>query len=79
MRSSGYQVAGVGNYPGGVIPTSTIYYRPGTGEQPAAQAAASQFGVRAEPRFPGIADASPGVIVIATNDWDTNAAGTKGG
>lgn len=79
MRARGWNITGVGNYPGGIIPTSTIYYRPGTGEQPAAQAAASEFGVRVEPRFPGIADASPGIIVIATNDWGANAAGTKGG
>lgn len=78
MRDAGWTITGVGNYPGGIIPTSTIYYRPGTSEQAAAEAAASEFGVRVSPRFPGIADASPGVIVIATSDWGTNAAGTKG-
>ena len=50
-----------------------MYYRPGSGEQGAAEALAADFGIRAEPRFPGIAGASPGVIVIATNNWGQNA------
>jgi LytR cell envelope-related transcriptional attenuator len=69
LRNGGWQVEEVGNYPSGVIPTSTVYYRPGTGEQQAAQALAAQFGLRAEPRFHGLDDASPGLILIATNDY----------
>jgi hypothetical protein len=69
FRSAGWQVEEVGNYPSGIIPTSTVYYRPGTGEQQAAQALGSQFGLRAEPRFQGLDEASPGLIVIATNDY----------
>ena len=64
-------VAEIGNYPQGVIPTSTVYYRPGTGEQGAALAIGREFGLRVEPRFAGIRDASPGVIVIATNNYQT--------
>ena len=57
------------NYSSGNIPTSTVYYRPGTAEQSAATTIASEFGLRAEPRFSGIDDATPGLIVIVTNDY----------
>jgi hypothetical protein len=73
MRSRGFDVVETGNYAQGVVPVSTAYYRPGTGEQGAADAVAAQFGLRSEPRFPGIANASPGVIVIATNNWGQTA------
>ncbi|MCP2260588.1 LytR cell envelope-related transcriptional attenuator [Streptoalloteichus tenebrarius] len=69
FRAAGWQVDEVGNYPGGVIPTTTVYYRPGTAEQAAAEELGRQFGIRVEPRFDGIADASPGLIVIVTNDY----------
>ncbi|GAA1310506.1 LytR C-terminal domain-containing protein [Pseudonocardia xinjiangensis] len=69
FRNAGWQVEEVGNYPSGIIPTSTVYYRPGTAEQQAAQALGTQFGLRVEPRFQGLDEASPGLIVIATNDY----------
>ncbi|HET6258316.1 LytR C-terminal domain-containing protein [Pseudonocardia sp.] len=69
FRSAGWQVEEVGNYPYGIIPTSTVYYRPGTGEQQAAQAIGDQFSLKVEPRFEGLDEASPGLIVIATNDY----------
>jgi LytR cell envelope-related transcriptional attenuator len=69
FRNAGWQVEEVGNYPSGIIPTSTVYYRPGTSEQQAARALADQFGLRVEPRFSGLDEASPGLIVIATNDY----------
>lgn len=59
----------MGNYAQGNIATSTVYYRAGTSEQAAARSLASSFGMRAEPRFAGIADASPGLIVILTKDF----------
>jgi hypothetical protein len=62
-------VVEVGNYPWGIIPTTTVYYEEGTGERADAEAIASQFGMRVEPRFPGIAHASPGIIVIVTKDY----------
>jgi hypothetical protein len=46
-----------------------FYYRPGTAEQSAAATLASEFGLRSEPRFSGIEDATPGLIVIVTNDY----------
>jgi hypothetical protein len=73
MRARGFDVIETGNYAQGVIRESTAYYRPGTGEQGAADAVAAAFGIHSEPRFPGLANASPGVIVIATNNWGQNA------
>ena len=69
LRRRGWNVVDVGNYPYGVIPESTVYFRPGTEEEGAAQLLAAQLGVRAMPRFEGIQNASPGVIVIATSNW----------
>lgn len=69
FRAAGWPVDQVSNYPSGVIPTTTVYYRPGTDEQAAATALGDQFGMRVLPRFEGLADASPGIIVIITNDF----------
>lgn len=55
-----------------MIPESTVYFRPGTEEEGAAQSLAAQFGVRAFPRFWGIQNASPGLIVIATSNWSAH-------
>lgn len=71
FREAGWTVEKVDNYPHGIIPTSTVYYRPGTREQEAARYMADGFGLRAEPRFEGLDDASPGLIVIVTNDYQT--------
>ncbi len=70
FRSTGYEVTEIGNYSGGRIATTTVYYRPGTPEQARAEAVAERFGARAEPRFPGIERASPGIIVIVTKGYD---------
>jgi hypothetical protein len=69
FRNAGWTVTAVANYPYGNIPTSTVYYRPGTAEQPGAQAMAAEFGLRSEPRFAGLDEATPGLIVIVTNDY----------
>ena len=70
LTNAGFDVVAVANYPQGKIPTTTVYYTPDVpGEQSTAQAIAQKFGMRVQPRFPGIADASPGVIVIITNDF----------
>ena len=69
FRGDGWNVVEVGNYSQGIIRTSTAYFRPGTGEEPAARELAAKFNMRAEARFPGIAGASPGVIVMVTNDY----------
>jgi hypothetical protein len=69
FRSAGWTVAEIGGYPGATIPTSTVYFRPGTNEQAAAQEIGRAFGLRVEPRFAGIQSASPGVIVIVTREY----------
>ncbi len=69
MRDAGWRVDEVGNYPHGNIPTSTVYYRPGTSEQAAARSLADGFGLRSAPRFDGLKDASAGLIVIVTKDY----------
>jgi hypothetical protein len=77
LKAGGWNVTSVGNYSGGNIPTTTVYYRPGTDEEAAARAIAAQFGMRVEERFEGIRDASPGVIVIVTNDYGNADGGDK--
>ncbi|MCE0761571.1 LytR C-terminal domain-containing protein [Pseudonocardia kujensis] len=69
FRNGGWTVTDTTGYPYGVIPTSTVYYRPGTSEQASADRLAQEYGLRAEPRFQGIEDASPGLIVIVTKDY----------
>jgi hypothetical protein len=69
LKADGWQVAEVGNYSAGTIPTTTVYFRPGTDEESAARAIAADFGMRVEARFAGIKDAEEGVIVIVTNDY----------
>ncbi|MEJ8281020.1 LytR C-terminal domain-containing protein [Pseudonocardia spirodelae] len=69
FRTNGWNVSQVQNYSQGVIPTTTVYYRQGTAEKAAAEEIAAKFGMRAEPRFDGIQDATPGVIVIVTRDF----------
>lgn len=68
LRSDGWTIASVQNYTAGSVPTTTVYYGTGAGEQQAAQRIAQELGVTAEPRFAGIKDATPGVIVILTGD-----------
>ncbi|RSM39444.1 LytR family transcriptional regulator [Amycolatopsis balhimycina DSM 5908] len=70
---AGWNVTEKKGYPYGTIPATTAYYRPGTDEEAAAKQLAQEFGFKAEPRFEGIQDASPGVIVIVTKDYGTNS------
>lgn len=69
LSGAGWTVVEVGNFARGIIPTTTVYYQEGTTERADAEAIAAQFGMRVEPRFPGISSAGPGVIVIVTNDY----------
>lgn len=68
LTAAGWTVVEVGNYAQGTIPTTTAYYRDGT-DRDAAEAIGAEFGMRVESRFPGIANAAPGLIVIVTNDY----------
>lgn len=69
FTGAGWQVEVIANYPFGKIPTSTVYFRAGTPEEAAAVVLGNRFDLRIEPRFPGIDPASPGLIVIVTNDY----------
>ncbi|MFE2750918.1 LytR C-terminal domain-containing protein [Actinosynnema sp. NPDC059335] len=69
VEQAGWQVAERGNYSQGTIPTTTVYFRPGTDEEPSARELATVLGARVEPRFDGIQAAHPGIIVIVTNDY----------
>ncbi len=68
LTSAGFDVAETGNYPGGVIAKTTVYYGDSPNERETAEAVAKELGVSAEPRFPGIADSAPGVVVIVTGN-----------
>ncbi len=68
FRDAGWTVTEIGGYQG-LIPRSTVYYRPGTAEEAAAKELAAAFRLRAEPRFAGIAESSPGLIVIVTKEY----------
>ncbi|GGS15958.1 MULTISPECIES: LytR C-terminal domain-containing protein [Actinokineospora] len=72
LRAAGWNVVEVGNHQGRLHET-TVYFRPGTDEEAAARALAAAFKIRVEPRFAGIENASPGVIVIVTKDWAERA------
>jgi hypothetical protein len=73
LTAAGWTVIEVGNYPWGIIPTSTVYYQENfskdSDERADAEAIASDFGMRAEPRSPGITHVGPGLIIIVTNDY----------
>ncbi|MGH3945114.1 MAG: LytR C-terminal domain-containing protein [Pseudonocardiaceae bacterium] len=69
LSAAGWAVIEVGNYAQGTIPTTTAYYQEDTGQRDDAAALGSEFGMRVAPRFPGIANAGPGLIVIVTNDY----------
>jgi type IV secretory pathway VirB10-like protein len=70
FRGGGWNVVQVDNYPGGIIATTTVYFRSGTAEEATARALAKEYSLRVEPRFQGIADAAPGVIVIVTREYN---------
>ncbi|HVK24110.1 MAG TPA: LytR C-terminal domain-containing protein [Actinokineospora sp.] len=69
LAEHGWQVAETSNYPQGIIPTTTVYYRPATAEETAARELAQAFGIRVEERFEGLKQASPGLILIVTKDY----------
>lgn len=67
LESAGFAVGETGNYSSGVIAASTVYYDPAVpGQQAQAERIARTLGFGSEPRFAGIANASPGIVVIVT-------------
>ncbi|GAA2337301.1 LytR C-terminal domain-containing protein [Saccharopolyspora halophila] len=69
FKRSGYRVPEEGNYALSRIPTTTFYYRAGTGEEKLAKEVAAYFGARAEPRIPQIEHFEDGIVAIVTNDY----------
>ncbi|MEU5694749.1 LytR C-terminal domain-containing protein [Actinosynnema sp. NPDC020468] len=78
VKRAGWDVAETGNYSQGQIPTTTVYFRPGTDEEAAAQQLGTTIKARVEPRFQGIQSAHAGIIVIVTNDYQGSSAGKVG-
>lgn len=68
LRGSGEDVKEVGNYSEGNVPTSGVYYGEGEGEKAEAERIAGELGIEARPRFEGLGGATPGIIVIVTQD-----------
>jgi hypothetical protein len=77
VKRSGWDVAETGNYSQGQIPTTTVYYRPGTDEEESAKALGAIMQARVEARFDGIEAAHAGIIVIVTNDYKGAQPGLK--
>ncbi|PBC48804.1 glycoprotein [Rhodococcus sp. ACS1] len=67
LMSSGWTVSETGNYSDSTISETTVYYGTSAAEKEAAIEIAAQLGVSAEPKFPGIANSSAGVVVIVTS------------
>ncbi len=66
FRAGGWPVTRVGNYSGGRIAATTVYYAPG--HQSSAARFATQFGIgRVVPRFPGLPGS--GTTVVVTRDY----------
>jgi len=71
VRRAGWEVADVANYSQGLIPTTTVYYRPGTDEEASARQLGEALGVEVKPRFDGIEQAHAGIIVIVTDSYQS--------
>lgn len=67
LEDEGFTVSETGNYSEGLLTRTSVFYGTSPGEQQTATAVAEALGVSAQPRFEGIRDAPPGVIVIVTS------------
>ncbi|MEV0028622.1 LytR C-terminal domain-containing protein [Nocardia sp. NPDC050793] len=68
LSASGWTNVSPGNYAGGNIAKTTVYYGNTAGEREAAMVIATQLGATAAPKSAGIGDGSPGVLVILTGN-----------
>ncbi|QHG82401.1 LytR family transcriptional regulator [Rhodococcus rhodochrous] len=67
LEDEGFTITETGNYSEGLLPQTSVFYGTSPGEQQTATAVAESLGVTAQPRFEGIRNAAPGVIVIVTS------------
>lgn len=67
LEDEGFTISETGNYSEGLLPQTSVFYGTSPGEQQTATAVAESLGVTAQPRFEGIRNAAPGVIVIVTS------------
>jgi hypothetical protein len=79
LRADGWQVVATGNYSATNVPTTTVYFRPGTDEEAAARALAAGFGLQVEARIAGIRSQPAGVVVIVTSDYKAGSGGKNEG
>jgi type IV secretory pathway VirB10-like protein len=69
FRADGWQVVEVGNYSESNIPTTTVYFRAGNGEEEAAaKALAAKCQLTVAPRLANFRY-EPGVVVMITKDY----------
>nr|WP_198428687.1 LytR C-terminal domain-containing protein [Nocardia bovistercoris] len=66
LQTDGWANVTSGNYSGGTVAKTTVYYGDSPGEREAAQAIAQELGATAEPKTGGPGDTVTGVIVILT-------------
>ncbi|WP_431971207.1 LytR C-terminal domain-containing protein [Nocardia sp. bgisy134] len=68
LSAKGWTNVSSGNYAGGNIAKTTVYYGNTAGEREAAMVIAADLGATAEPKSAGVGDGSAGVIVILTGN-----------
>ena len=74
FSAGGWPIGTEGNYRGGTIATTTVYYAPG--QRASAERFAKQFGIgRVSPRFIGLP--TTGMTVVVTRDYGKGARGCK--
>ncbi|RRQ29931.1 LytR family transcriptional regulator [Rhodococcus sp. Eu-32] len=66
LTSDGWTIAETGNYAASQIPSTTVYYGTGPGEQAAAQQIAQQLGATTQARPATLSEFGDGVIVMVT-------------
>ncbi|WP_054812339.1 LytR C-terminal domain-containing protein [Nocardia arizonensis] len=64
LQGQGWTNVSSGNYAGGTIAKTTVFYGDSPGEREAAMEIAQQIGATAEPKSGGPGDAATGVVVI---------------
>ncbi len=69
LKKDGWNVVASGNVEPAGFSRTTVFYRPGTEEHPAATELTARFGMSAEPYPAALADSDPGLLVMVANDY----------